>query len=335
MKLFPVHSILWSSLLLVLLASQSGTDASNPDVCQDTRSYGSLERNSSKPVDHHTEIVKKIEDVVCRLYPTNKLNCSWPSILQEDIQLSVFISICDDKKAVFNFSSVDKGGPVSLTLLEQEISDVLILQLNVTQHDRWTAVIHTVKMSELEVLPPPTNISASVRDGSLTVKWSLPHSRETNDSSCFQYELDMGDQENPRQLDGEESYTEQNVDPNLTYKVRIRARKEEDCQEQPEWSDWSHTVIVEPSVHKLNIPVIISISLGIPMILLAVVLLVRYQRVSEVLFPPIPRPPPKYIYFLEKNETSNLFHTAPPTEPMEEITEVEDTEENHEKTLSN
>lgn len=68
-------------------------------------------------------------------------------------------SICDDKKAVFNFSSVDKGGPVSLTLLEQEISDVLILQLNVTQHDRWTAVIHTVKMSELGNTPRQTLFS--------------------------------------------------------------------------------------------------------------------------------------------------------------------------------
>lgn len=39
-------------------------------------------------------------------------------------------------------------------------------------------------------------------------------------------------------------------------------------------------------------------------------------RVMKVLFPPIPRPPPKYIHFLEKNDTLGVSRHAPSTHPI-------------------
>lgn len=87
------------------------------------------------------------------------------------------------------------------------------------------------------------------------------------------------------------SYAKPNADPQFTYRVRIRARVNQDtCFGSSQWSDWSSTVSTHPhlfmstevkqpvAVNDFNIPVVLSISLGIPMILLAVVLLVRYQR---------------------------------------------------------
>lgn len=50
-----------------------------------------------------------------------------------------------------------------------------------------------VNVFATEVLSPPSNISASVKDGRLLVAWGLPGSRTTNNKDCFKYELDLGD----------------------------------------------------------------------------------------------------------------------------------------------
>ncbi|XP_070775088.1 interleukin-13 receptor subunit alpha-1-like isoform X2 [Enoplosus armatus] len=221
-----------------------------------------------------------------------------------------------------------------LSTLYRRILSSLSISAFVTTKGQFT--LYTIRLgneSDREVLSPPQNVSASIKDGGLLVTWGLPRSREYSNPSCFEYQLDMGDQERPKNLTGQLSFLEQNADPCRTYRVRMRTKKMGYCLGSPQWSDWSHTVTVEPSVYRLNTLVIVSISLGIPMILLAVLLLVRHQRVSEVLFPPIPRPPPKYKCFLEKNDTSNLFHLASSAEPEAEITEVEDTEENPGKTF--
>ncbi|XP_035525874.1 granulocyte-macrophage colony-stimulating factor receptor subunit alpha-like [Morone saxatilis] len=332
MKLFPVHSILWSSLL-VLYASQSELE-DNHDVCMDEIIPDELFQIQTTQQDQvETDAMDK-ENFLCLLYPTNELNCSWSfNTLQKDTQLFVYIRICVNSTTVPNMShySEERVGSTSLILHEHEMLHV-ILQFNITRHDKWTVYTYTYDEDMLEVLLPPQNISVSVKDGNLLVTWALPHSRVSYNPSCFDYQLEVGDQGNLKNLDTHLSYKEPNADPSETYRVRMRTRPKDTCQSNPQWSDWSHPVTVEQSIYSLNILVILSISLGIPMILLAVLLLVRYQRVSKVLFPPIPRPPLKYIYFLEKNDTSNFFYPAPAAEPVEEITTVEDTEQDPGKT---
>lgn len=45
-----------------------------------------------------------------------------------------------------------------------------------------------------EVLSPPSNISASVKDGNLLVTWEPPVGRIAENPECFQYELALDDQ---------------------------------------------------------------------------------------------------------------------------------------------
>lgn len=107
-----------------------------------------------------------------------------------------------------------------------------------------------------------------------------------------------------KHLKGLVSYTEPIVDPSRTYRVKVRTRMMTNiCIGPAQWSQWSPTVceytfillvlicmwctdwpwwiqytVVERSFYEFNTLLIISISLGIPMILLAVLLLVRQQR---------------------------------------------------------
>ncbi|XP_040911561.1 prolactin receptor-like isoform X2 [Toxotes jaculatrix] len=323
MKLFLVHLILLSCFL-DLWALQE-TEGNNQDVCQELEEPGELKTLSSlqEDVKDHTDVNGTF---VCLRYPTNLLNCSWsfdPSY--EDAQLSVHISICEYSTSVQSQSFlVERVGSRTLNLQPNEMLTVVI-QFNFSWHDHWNAYLFSYDEDLLEFRLPPTNVSATVKDGGLLVTWGPPPS-DVN-YSCFEYELDLGDQETPKRLSAR-SYTEHNVDPNRIYRVRVRTRMKGTCYGNLQWSEWSPTVTVklpDDKTNNLSVLLLVLISLGIPMILLAVLLLVRYQRVSKVLFPPIPRPPPKYMYFLEKNDTFNVFHPATPPKP-EEITEVEDAE---------
>ncbi|XP_070701553.1 interleukin-5 receptor subunit alpha-like [Pempheris klunzingeri] len=324
MKLFPVHSILWSSFL-VLWASQRETEAYHPDVCQDEKPIHDLYVESSSVPGSYVQDDALHNLFPCHLYPSNLLNCSWScDTLQKDIQLFIYISICDGESTVWSLGHWSEGKAASRSLiLDKHQMLYVTLHYNLTRHDKWTVYGYTYDADMIEVPSPPTNISASIKDGGLLVKWALPHSQGDTNPSCFEYQLDIDDQlYNPR---AQLSYVEPNADPHHTHRVRMRTRKIKTCVESPQWSDWSHTIMVEKSFDTLKVLVVISISLGIPMILLAVLLLVRHQRM--VLFPPIPRPPSKYKYFLEKTDTFSL-HLGPTAWPVEEITEVDDTEPN-------
>ncbi|XP_063741488.1 granulocyte-macrophage colony-stimulating factor receptor subunit alpha-like isoform X2 [Eleginops maclovinus] len=335
MKLFPAHPILWSSLL-VLFALQIEAEVNISDVCEDKRASDEIDVQTTSVQLHYVEMDQLYNKFHCLLYPTNILNCSWSfNTLHQDTQLFVNISICDGDKSVqsADLSSEEKVGSRSLALPDDKLS-LLILHFNVTLHDKWTFYTSKYDLNMLEVLSPPPNISASIKDGGLLVTWDLPQSRVDIHSSCFEYQLDISEQpcvwgygcqlfnnETRKEFTEQRSYRETNVDLSSNYRVRMRTRKSNICVNYLEWSEWSHAVTVEKSTYKFNNLVIVSISLGIPMILLAVLLLLRHQRLSKVLFPPIPRPPQKYQHFLEKNDT---FNSA---EPAEEITEVEDMEQ--------
>ncbi|XP_008275921.1 interleukin-5 receptor subunit alpha-like [Stegastes partitus] len=330
MKLFPAHPSLWASLL-VLWVSQSETEDNSLNVCQQKEYLDELRVQDSTGQDNTLDKTDVEETFNCLLYPTNTLNCSWSfGTLEKDTQLSVSVSVCDEDTAVqsLNQTSVERVGSMSLNVGKHEVSDV-ILHFNMSRHEEWKTYTYVYDMDMLEVLSPPQNISASIKDGGLDITWDAPHPRSNiNPTRCFNYQLDMSSKEKPIIVTANKSFREPNADPSRTYKVRIRTIVGDTCHGSSEWSAWSPTVTVEQSVYKLNPVVIISISLGVPMILLAVLLLVRNQRVSQILFPPIPRPPPKYKHFLEKNDAFNFFHPAPPAKPEEEITEVQETEQN-------
>lgn len=342
MAVFPVHSVMWSSFLVLWLLQSAEAEGHSLDFCQKFMDgdykLSVLHIESSAVLESDDDLTLEKETFICLLYPTNELNCSWSFNTSEtDTQLTVCISVCGEETEIdsTNYTSVEKVGWMPLALSEKitEVSEV-ILHLNMSQHNSWTSYTLVYDLDTLELLPPPPNISASFSDRVLTVRWDLPHNRQRAKPDCFEYELDISDQDGPKHVVDTQNYITRNADPAHTHRVRMRTRIiNEFCVGSLQWSEWSPTVTVsvetsEPLVSTLSPLVIAVICLGIPMILLAVLLFVRYQRVTKVLFPPIPRPPPKYKYFLEKSDAFNFFYSATSAKPEEEITEVEDTEKN-------
>lgn len=174
----------------------------------------------------------------------------------------------------------------------------VFLHINISLQDRWKVYSYMYDQDMLELLSPPPNITGAFKDNTLLVTWGLPSCVSICDSHCLEYELSLEGQEKPKIVHNlkEPSYTELNVDLTQSYTVRVRTRiRLNECHGSHHWSDWSEPVMVQAkqSTYSLNTVVIVAISLGIPMILLALV------SVSKVLFAPIPHPPLKYLHVLQ------------------------------------
>lgn len=314
------------------------TKASGSDLCNKELLISNLVVLDSSGEDDVGEDV----ELSCLLYPLNTLTCSWLSpTSQNDSHISFFVAVCEKTKLIhsLNYSSEelreDGVSSKSVSLCQDCTNNMklyVILFYNVSLQNSWTFYAIKYNTEILEVLSPPPNISALVKDGGLLVMWGQPYSRVQAPLSCFEYQLDIGDQERPKNLTGQLSYTEPNTDPTSTYRVRMRTRKSFYCPGSYQWSEWSHTITVPTteSIYKVNTLLIVMISLGLPMMLLAVLLVIWHQRASKLLFPAIPHPPAKYKNFLEKNDTLFGLYPVQPPKYEEEITEVEDAEQNSE-----
>ncbi|MED6245232.1 hypothetical protein ATANTOWER_000442 [Ataeniobius toweri] len=319
MKLSPGLPVLWISILVMWISLGEGNTS---DVCTFSSGDNVTEFNECKEMPENTEAV------ICVLYPTNMLNCSWSfHTLEKDAQLSVSVRVSENEDLVDsrNQDSVQRVGFISWKLHDGE-DKFVVITFNVTLRDAWICCTASFEDDLLKILPPPANITASIQHGSLHVKWDAP--RENFDLHCFDYQLHTGDQEKLKNFTDMLQYIEPNGAQASTYRVRMRRRILPICYGCTQWSEWSPTVTVEQPSIRLDLLVVAGISLGIPMILLAVLLLLRHQRLVKVLFPPIPHPPAKYKHFLEKNDPLNFFHPVPTTKPEEEITEVEDAGQN-------
>ncbi|KAM9791368.1 granulocyte-macrophage colony-stimulating factor receptor subunit alpha-like [Syngnathus typhle] len=329
MKMCPLHPLVCCSLL-ILWAFQSA-ETTNAEVCQNEKSPDNLQLLSSSLHEHNFMDIHEDKNFTCFLYPTNLLNCSWTfPTLDKESQLYVHISICDNNSTVqpLNLISKQHSGSTCIALKQYEWLYVII-QFNVSLHHTWAVYSYVYDTEMMEVLPPPGNISASVKDKDLVVTWNKPRGRANSNSLCFEYELAVG---NPEQIlipSRELSHTMPNANPASTYSVKIRTKQTSDCSGSRSWSDWSDTIIIQQSFYTFNITIIVAIALGIPMILLTLLLLVRNHRVAQVLYPTIPRPPLKYKHFLEENNAFNFYHPAPSVKYEEEITVVEDAEKSN------
>ncbi|XP_029687438.1 cytokine receptor common subunit gamma-like isoform X2 [Takifugu rubripes] len=318
MRLFPVHLTLWFSFLF-FRASKSAfntfteTNGMNSTVCEN------IEFTDAGLVPEQDDI--KASDIneqsFCVLYVTNILNCSWSL----DHSAVAHISVCNNKTLLWslNPSKEERAGSASLILQNVDVLYV-VLQFNLTLQGSRAVYTKVYDKHMLEVPPPPENISTSVTgENLLLVSWSLPESQILFDPNCYEYQLDIGDGEPAREASGELSYTLPNVVPSHTHRARIRTRLSITCHERPHWSEWSKwsndaAGAVEPPGFRLNLLVIVLILLGLPMILLAVLLMARSQRLYKTVFPRIPRPPPDYMKALDKNDRLNEPHPCTPAE---------------------
>ncbi|KAF7689618.1 hypothetical protein HF521_012971 [Silurus meridionalis] len=181
--------------------------------------------------------------------------------------------------------------------------------------------MHTILL-HIKKLDPPRNITALVHSGTLEIQWVWPESCCSQTDACFIYELKINNE--IKNLKNDLVYKYANIKPTSRYTIQIRTKHDDACLNDNDiWSDWSKPVVIDPEISStpaLNASVIICIALVLPMILLAIILVCKLQRLTEKLFPSIPNPSKKVQILLEKEDFNQV--TPKQIEETAEILEV-------------
>ncbi|KAJ0011853.1 hypothetical protein NQD34_012828 [Periophthalmus magnuspinnatus] len=293
--------VAWFSLLM-FGCMYTGLEATVTDLCgDDAKDPGEIIiiLQSSPTNTFHKQIDISSTNFNCLLYPTHEVNCSWAfQSLEKTANITTTVSICHGGKTVQTLESKTSIGSNSI-LFEKSVTH-LILQFNISLHSQWDVYYYKYESESIEVLPPPLNVQGIFKDSDLLITWDPPVCQIHCGVGSLEYELFINDQEKLKYVKSQLYYTEPNVDPTQSYTVTIRTRIREFYHGSCHWSDWSQPVTIK-ATFQLNAEVIIAISVGIPMILLAL-LLVVCQRLSKRLFPPIPSPAPRYMHVLQNND---------------------------------
>ncbi|KAM9454305.1 interleukin-31 receptor subunit alpha-like [Clarias gariepinus] len=258
-------------------------------------------------------------DIKCIIYNTNLLSCFW-SIYEvpEDASYSASCQLCNTPEKHWN--CISEGSKKSFRQLEKEkVDDDLLVKVNVSINGYWYIICKYYSTSEIEKLEPPQNITTLIKSTNIEIQWMQPRSLLFN-TDCFDYELKINDELHT--VTEVLKYNITNFEPTTKYIIIIRVRQKSWCggRETTPWSDWSQPVEVNPSngTWELNVGVIAAIAFVLPMILLAFLLICKFQRLFEKVFPSIPNPSKNVQMLLEQND----FNQVIPPKQCEEGTEI-------------
>ncbi|XP_061083239.1 uncharacterized protein LOC133117120 isoform X1 [Conger conger] len=254
----------------------------------------------------------RLENITCFL--TTELNCSWNAVnTRPGYRTTLSVLSRDDGKGKILFDQKDGG---AIVYLQNKTDHHVQLSINVSSENFWYIHYWAFQPSDLVKLRPPQNISASVIEGKLHIKWDKPDPTIRND--CFLYQLRINKDDEVTDLEGV-TKAERSVDLRKSNFVEMRVTTTVHCVQNHIWSDWSAAVEVPASeryLDELNPLVVAAIALGIPMFLLAILLACRCHSRMEKLFP-VPSPSMKVKELLEKDNCIQVFPKY-----IEETTEV-------------
>ncbi|XP_027011910.2 interleukin-13 receptor subunit alpha-1-like isoform X2 [Tachysurus fulvidraco] len=313
--------LLMSCLVSLVLAEDNDSDRC--DICKEGIVLLQATGND-------TDVKSSISGFRCLIHNETLLRCSWfTGSLPEYAQYSASYIHCSNNQdhplhCVINSSKklVECSAEIKWLEVVEEKKEICLEELfvlvNITINDHWYTICRGYEAGDIESLNPPHNIRASKKSKNLEIQWSRTKSFCSDLDKCFIYEVKTNNE--TIQLEKVLEYNQTNIVPTRSYTIQIRNKLDSTCVSNSQWSDWSDPVVQEgiTNVPDVNPVVIASIVFVLPMILLAFLLVCKFQRLFEKLFPSIPNPSKNVQMILE----NNYFNQDMPTKQCEEGAEI-------------
>ncbi|KAL4608809.1 interleukin-5 receptor subunit alpha-like isoform X1 [Arapaima gigas] len=268
--------------------------------------------NQTLPEGVHRFLVKNLS---CILYNNSNLNCTWVTLdLPVGAQHSV--TVIQQRKNTSCDCFTNLNGTVTGCHGKIDSYGDTAVQINVSFPNFWYIHKEEFDLKDIEKLNPPHNVTALVKSDNLVITWDPPTVLR---HKCFQYQIEINNE--LTDVLEHTTYMKPNLALDKKYLIRVRVTKTSFCRENNIWSDWSETVEVSVAQKpfELNGLKIAAISLGIPMFLLAVLLVCRQSRIMAILFPTIPSPSIKVKQLLDTEVMVQVMQSK----YTEEINEVD------------
>lgn len=270
------------------------------------------------PEENNQNLLSTLRDfnadkMICILDMKKSLSCYWNiSGLPKNAAYSANVTIdhlnqnlkCSH---VVEKEALDCHGPIDV-----ELNDLKTIVVNVSISLPTLRYITATVFKSLSIvkLHPPHNIFSTISNNlkNLEINWTLGDWTVSQNHKCYEYELKINDEVVPL-ADGVSSFIKQDVDLTRKYSIKVRVKLSEGCGGGVHWSEWSPVYEVGPSENKYSVNpwVITVIVLILPMFLLAILLLCKFQRLPKKLFPPIPGPSINVKNLLEKEHDFQDF----------------------------
>ncbi|TSK17832.1 Protein disulfide-isomerase [Bagarius yarrelli] len=282
------------------------------------------ERNATvlQPIDKETRNDSRLFQIRCFIYNVNLLNCSWSTdSLSENAQYSsVFQFFSIPEHHPFNCVSSSSEKMVECTSrfeVDERKLEMFVL-VNISINNCRYIICQYFKLTNIEKLDPPEINATLSKSTNLEIQWMQTKSCCSKQNKCFIYELKINSE--TVELRNVLTYNLTNFEPTWRYTIQIRTKHSDVCDYNDVWSDWSKAVEISPleNSFQLKASVIAAIVLVLPMILLAFLLICKFQRLFEKLFPPIPNPSKHVQNLLEKSD----FNQETPHKQSEEGGEI-------------
>ncbi|KAF5901392.1 interleukin-5 receptor subunit alpha-like isoform X1, partial [Clarias magur] len=277
------------------------------DICSDQNKC-TPERQTNDLVNHkNSNISINPFDIPCIIVHANVLSCSW-SIdgVPDDVQYSASFRISEEHSLNCISEASKKLVECQSQLWGDDSEDTIVVKVNVSMDGYWCIICQNYDPVEIEKLDPPQNITTLIKSTNLEIQWVEPRSLNFDNPWCFEYELKINDE--LISLVDKLEYNITNFEPTTKYTIKMRVRQGSNCggTDTSPWSDWSQPVEINPSnqpgSQEVNIGVIAAIAFVLPMVLLAILLICKFQRLFEKVFPSIPNPSKNVQMLLEKND---------------------------------
>ncbi|KAK3510830.1 hypothetical protein QTP70_022773 [Hemibagrus guttatus] len=286
-----------------------------PDSCSEERA------TVIQTMDNENHINSSISEIQCEIYNENILNCSWSTdSLPEDAQYSASLHFYDRTQSLYCVSESSKKVVKCQGTVYILNDDDMSVEVNITINGYWYIICQNYEPVGIEILSPPQNITALKKSGNLEIQWLQTRSCCSKQNKCFNYEVEINNETVKVDFKNTLAYNLTNFEPTSRYTIRIRTKQLDECGGNSQWSDWSRALVVNPlgDTYQLNAGVIASIVFVLPMILLAFLLVCKFQRLFDKLFPSIPNPSRNVQMILEKN----YYNQDMPPKQCEEGAEI-------------
>ncbi|XP_056612102.1 interleukin-5 receptor subunit alpha-like isoform X2 [Triplophysa dalaica] len=257
--------------------------------CRDVSNDRKCETHHQLPSTLHEF---NFERFTCIMNMTNHLHCFWSiTNLPENAEYSADLTYKNSHQILSCFQIVEKQAVECHGHVMPEESGFM-LKVNMSLPTLSYRIGKRFDRDDIVKLDPPDNIRISNDLTKIKINWT--HTEEkgfSQNPSCFKYEIKIND-EVVTLPDGQSYYIKQDVDVMRKYAIQVRAKPTSNCGDAIHWSDWSSVLEVGPFEDKYHVNpwVITVIAFVLPMLLLAILLLCKCQRLPKKLFPPIPGP---------------------------------------------
>ncbi|KAE8622334.1 hypothetical protein XENTR_v10005198 [Xenopus tropicalis] len=199
-----------------------------------------------------------INNISCKIYNFVNINCTWDmeANAPKDIQYCFVLRIKRTLLPCSQYLTNEENETIGCHIKDVAFKDKPKISLQFSNTKCQCQCQKKFKVSDIEMMKPPINITKQSQNGKEIIKWSRsPTVQLIKNNACFEYELKVWETDKDvlfRNLTTSKTeHTFDDLDKDKQYSVQIRGRKIKNCGLSKFWGEWSEPLFIGEDKKKI------------------------------------------------------------------------------------